>query len=185
MCHNSRLQVVHGVSPSLALACPWWRFETRSRALLEAVVEEVDSELREMSGVDVKPCDDVSPMTAGYLLAVKAVALHRLGGEEHVLRSGSEVHTLLLRAMNIASAPTASLMVNVHMFVVMLRLLNHESPGGATSEFVESFRTDIKGRLEHTFERMRAGCKDVAAALEFVASFQKMAVSRIDQGNEE
>jgi hypothetical protein len=193
MCHGSRLQVAHGVSTSLLLACPWWRFETRSRALLEAVVEEVDAELRDRKNGqglfdDVKPCGDgVSPMTAGYLLAVKAVASHRLlGGEEEqrVLRSGSEVHTLLVRALHVASAPTAPLMVNVHMFVVMLRFLN-QYPCSGTNDFGESFRTDVKDRLENTFARMRAGCQDVTAALEFVASFQKMAVARIEQGYEE
>jgi hypothetical protein len=100
-----------------------------------------------------------------------------------VLRSGSEVHTLLLRALNIASAPTASLMVNVHIFVVVLRLLNQENPACGTNEFVESFRTDIKDRLENTFDRLRAGCKDVTVALEFVDSFQKRVESRIEQGN--
>ena len=182
MCHDSRLQVAHGVSTSLLLACPWWRFETRSRALLEAVVEEVDAELR-----DRKNGQGLFDHTAGYLLAVKAVASHRLlGGEEEqrVLRSGSEVHTLLVRALHVASAPTAPLMVNVHMFVVMLRFLN-QYPCSGTNDFGESFRTDVKDRLENTFARMRAGCQDVTAALEFVTSFEKMAVARIEQGNEE
>jgi hypothetical protein len=182
----ARYQETH-VSPSFIFSCPWWQFETQNRNVLEAVVEEIDFDLNRING-ESPDAEELRfthffPITTGYLLAVKAVALHHLG-EQQVFRAGSDVHSLLLRAIEIASAPTASLMVNVHVFVVILRLLNHENTGTA-NEFVDSFRADVKNRLENTFCRMRAECKGVKAGLEFVDSFQERALSRICNGNDE
>jgi hypothetical protein len=179
-----------GICPSFVLVCPWWNFEKQDREILEAVVEDVDMDL---TGIctreeDVGYCETrrrkfmrCEPCT-GYLFATKALALHCLQDRGPIF-AGSDVHNLLLRSIDFCSKLAASAFVNVHVYVVILRLLNYELlPSTSTTgsdSIGNSLRTDVRKRLDDIFVSLKSDCGGTREALNFLEAFQERAEARI------